>query len=316
MGSYEGLISIIVPVYNVADYIDRCIESIISQTYKNIEIIIVDDGSTDGSGEICDKWGKKDSRIQVYHQKNEGAASARNFGLTKMKGEFIGFIDSDDYIADDMYESLMKYMDKDVDITVCGRLHVYPRSLKRNNYISGKAPHVLKMTNDEAVRELLKTQYLDFSACLKLYRKEIFDGVKFPTGKTCEDIPLTYHVIKRSRNVVNIGKVKYYNLFREDSTSNSKFRRTQVTYILFARDILRDIKTNYPKLIKLAEARYINNIVDMIYFIKKCDCCDENRQVLFRLRKVLIHMQMRIWLNKDISLQRKNDIISLIREFK
>jgi glycosyltransferase involved in cell wall biosynthesis len=313
----EGLISIIVPVYNVVGYIDRCISSIVAQTYKNIEIVIVDDGSTDESGDICDKWGNKDSRIQVYHKRNGGLSSARNFGLSKINGEFIGFVDSDDYVAEDMYESLLNHMDNDVDITECGFLYNANMGRMKNNrfYKARVAPKVLKMPNEVAMGELLRLRYSDFSVCTKLVRRKLWGNIRFPHGRSSEDLPVTYELVKRSRNVVNIGKAKYFYIYRNDSTTKKPFEIRRIDYVLFCIDILKDVRINYPLEAKMAEALYIEGV---IITWKKIESNQISRQkykyIQDRLRNVLRRMLVRILMNKYIADYNKKNVISIILE--
>lgn len=129
----EGMISVIIPVYNVEPYLRKCLDSVICQTYRNLDIIVVDDGSTDDSGQICDEYQNMDDRIRVFHKKNEGLSSARNLGLQYVKGEYIGFVDSDDFIDEDMYESMLHEMKEDVDIVICGRRICFPKEMHQKS---------------------------------------------------------------------------------------------------------------------------------------------------------------------------------------
>lgn len=309
----EGLISIIVPVYNVVDYVDKCISSIVAQTYKNIEIIIVDDGSTDGSGEICDKWAKNDIRIQVCHKKNGGLSSARNVGISRSNGDFIGFVDSDDYISDDMYESMLKHMEDDVDITACGRVYVYPNKSKMRNFKARIASDVLKMSNEVAMDELLKMRYLDFSVCTKLFRRNLWENVKFLNGRTSEDLPVSYELVKKSRKVVNIAEAKYYYMYREDSISHKSFELRRIDYVLFYRDIYKDVKRSYPQEVNLAEALYIGSIISTWELIQNNQSSKEKYKIVQnRLRKGLKRMLFRILFNKNITDEMKDKAIKII----
>lgn len=250
------LISVIVPVYNVERYLERCIESILQQTYPYIELIIVDDGSTDGSGQICDCYKRIDDRITVFHEKHGGTSKARNIGLQHAKGEFIGFVDSDDYIANDMYETLLCGMREGIDIVCCGRRCVIPGKKSYNAYCIGAT---CKFSNQEAIEELLLLRRISFSVCTKLFRKELFYDIRFPVGKTCEDVPVTYNLIKKAKNVLHIGCAKYYNCYRENSRSSHAADTRWMDYVIFARDILMDVKEKYPQLKRQAEARYLLN---------------------------------------------------------
>lgn len=289
------LVSVIVPVYNVEQYLERCIESVLHQTYPYIELIIVDDGSTDGSGQICDRYECMDKRITVHHEKHGGTSRARNVGLRYAKGEFIGFVDSDDYIAPDMYERLLYSMCEGIDIVCCGRRCVIPGKKSYNAYCIGGAR---KFSNREAVEELLLLRGISFSVCTKLFRRELFDDIRFPVGKTCEDLPVTYNLIKKSKNVLHIGSAKYYNCYRENSRSSHAADARWMDYVIFARDILLDVKEEYSQLVKQAEARYLLNTLIMLKEIG--DSKKEYEEVKTRLEIMLQRMFLRAVFNPYI----------------
>lgn len=312
MRKRQEQISVIVPVYNVKDVLNRCIESIITQTYKNLEIILVDDGSNDGSEAICDEWEQKDPRIKVFHKKNGGAASARNLALDIVKGDYIGFVDSDDYIAADMYEILLKNMEEGIDLTCCGTVTQYSANMKKRYTLYDHAPKRLLFSNQEAIQELLLLRYLSFSPCDKLFRRELFSDLRFPAGKICEDLPAIYEAIKRSRRVVNVGKVKYFYCYRKDSVSRKEFSKQRLNYVLFTRDIFRDVCVSYPNLRKAGEARYIHNLINIMSQIKQCTKAGEYEQTYKRFRKVLFRMQIHILTNPYIVKGTKIAIIKLI----
>ncbi len=306
------MISVIVPIFNVEDVLNRCIESIVTQTYKNIEIILVDDGSSDNSGAICDEWEKKDRRITVIHKNNGGAASARNYGLEIAKGEYIGFVDSDDYIAADMYELLLADMESDIDVACCGTVTLYPDRMKLRPVLYDNAPRKMVFTNQEAVKELLLLKYLSFSPCDKLFRRELFNSIRFPVGKVCEDLPVIYECVKNSQKIVNIGQVKYFYCYRKNSVSRKKFSRERISYILFARDIFRDVYHSYPLLREEAEARYITNVVSIMCQIKQCGMLKEYKKVYMRLKKLLFRRQFNILMNNHLKKYLKVQILELI----
>lgn len=305
------LISIIVPVYNTEPYLDRCIKSIIGQTYENLEIILVDDGSTDRSGQICDVYKKMDKRIKVIHKQNGGAASARNRGLKIAEGKYIGFVDSDDYVAPDMYESLLRCLDMEVDITTCGRCHIYPagaRGIKRKTLCAQREK---KCNTQQAVAELLKGKLFSYGVCEKLYRKELFDGVSFPNGRVSEDLPVTYALFKKSRNVVNIGKARYYQFHRKDSVSRKEFFPRRIDNVIFHRDILEDIKENYPELGDIAEVNYIESVIMRLNEIKESKDRMLYVKLEKRLIKVLRRMRLRIIFNQYLNQEQKKRLLKL-----
>ncbi len=312
----KGIISVIVPIYNTEPYLNRCIDSIIKQTYRNLEIILVNDGSTDRSGEICDAYEKADNRVKVIHKRNGGLSSARNSGLEILNGKYIGFVDSDDYIAADMYETLLACMDDDVDIVTCGSCHVYPPKMigpKRKKHCA----HIqTKFGTEQAIEELLKGNLFSYGVCEKLYRKELFDGIRFPYGRISEDLPVTFALFKECRNVVNTGKAKYYQFRREESISRRAFYFRRIDNVLFHRDILKDVKKEYTQFGDIAEANYINSIVTRIREIR-----DSKDRALYmnlekRLIKVLKRMQLRIIFNRHLNRQQKEKIFTTAKTSK
>lgn len=304
----QRLISVIVPVFNVELYLERCIDSISAQTYKNLEIILIDDGSTDRSGEICDAYVKKDSRVRVCHKCNGGLSSARNIGLDMAEGEYIGFVDSDDYIAPDMYDSLYSFMSEDVDLVSCGIVRIDKRGHKT---VTGDARGPVYLDNVESVRELLLRRYLAFSACDKLMKKKIVGELRFPENRVCEDLPFSYNVVKRCKKIVNIGNCKYFYSYRSDSISRRPFYARRIDYVLFAGDILRDVRSRYPSLRKEAELLYIINMISIIDSINDSSNAGDYEYMHKRLVKAVKKMILIIFFNPLIPCELKKRCIQL-----
>lgn len=213
------LISVIIPVYNVEKYLNQCIESIINQTYKNLEIILIDDGSTDNSGEICENYSKKDPRIKVIHQKNSGVSSARNKGIDIATGKYINFIDSDDYIEEDMIEYLYGLLQQEnADISMCSAYDVYDKKIiftaKKNIYLT--------MNSHDAYYYMLQPKYFGIGIWNKLIAKELFKSDRFPVGrKNGEELELLQRLIYRAKKLVYSSVPKYYYRQRSDSATHS-----------------------------------------------------------------------------------------------
>lgn len=215
----SDLVSVIVPVYNVEKYLERCVCSILSQTYKNIEVILVDDGSCDKSGEICDRLAKEDSRIRVIHKQNGGLSSARNAGIDASLGAYIGFVDSDDYISSVMIEKLYSAVrDTDSQIAVTGRVDKYEDA---REVVSFKTDSVQRFDRKDAVRELLLKRIMDVSACDKLFKRELFEDIRFPLGETNEDNAVMFKLLLRCDGVVHTDSADYYYCHRGESISVS-----------------------------------------------------------------------------------------------
>lgn len=222
------LISIIVPIYNVEAYLEKCIESILAQDYTPLEIILVNDGATDGSGEICDKYAKQYENITALHKKNGGLSSARNAGMEIMQGEYISFIDSDDYIAPDMISTLYADLTQNnADISCTSAYNVYPNKTIANSNLNS----LLILSKQEALDCFLFNNYLTPCAWGKLYKRELWNNIKFPEGRLFEDQLTTYKVIDLAQKVVFNPSPKYFYLKREGSIGHSSFN--EKTYDLY-----------------------------------------------------------------------------------
>lgn len=201
----EPLISVIVPIYNVEKYLNRCIESIVNQTYKNLEIILVDDGSPDNCPQICDEWKEKDNRIVVIHSSNKGAGNARNIGLKIAKGNFISFIDSDDMISEDYIYFLYNLFDDETDITECEYINFFDEI----DFPKNKQYTILKYTMEEAMTSHINNSVFKQVIWNKMYRKEIINTTYFPINKKIDDEFWTYKTIAQSRKLIHSSKVCY-----------------------------------------------------------------------------------------------------------
>lgn len=210
------IISIIVAIYNVEDYLIKCLDSLLGQTFKEIEIILVDDGSTDSCGSICDEYLKKDNRVRVIHQENGGLASARNAGLITANGKYIGFVDSDDWVVDDMFEHLYNIsVANDADISICGH-YVVDGNIVEAIRNDGK---ISVLEHDEALAKILLDVDINSFAWDKLYKKKLFSNLSYPIGRIFEDISFTYKLIDRSDKIVQVNLSKYFYLRRQGSYS-------------------------------------------------------------------------------------------------
>lgn len=213
----ETLISLVIPVYKVEEYLERCINSVIAQTYQNLEIILVDDGSPDKCPRICDEYAKKDNRIRVIHKNNGGLSDARNAGIDAANGMYIGFVDSDDYIHPEMYERLWKQLNEEnADIVICGIERVYHAGYE----VQEVAENAIKKYDGlQAIRNILdkNLHVVSVVAWGKLYKKSLFEGIRFPKGKIHEDEFTTYQLFYKSNKIVELSGRYYYYFQREDS---------------------------------------------------------------------------------------------------
>ena len=242
----NDLISIIIPVYKVEKYLKKCIESVLNQTYTNLQIILVDDGSPDNCGKICDEYAKKDSRIEVIHKANGGLSDARNVGISKAKGRYIGFVDSDDYIKENMYEILLNLIKKyDADVSICNLYDV----IDGNEYIRNKENGIREYSRLDILKEVLLDKNIQSYAWNKLYKKELFDEVKYPIGKKYEDIGTTFYIFEKCNKIVVTSEPEYYYLKRSDSLVNNVTESTVFDYMelilqryLYINDNIKELK--------------------------------------------------------------------------
>lgn len=224
--SAKDTISVIVAIYNVERYLSKCIESILSQTYENLDIILINDGSTDKSGEICDKYAAKDSRIRVIHRENKGVAYTRNQGISVAKGEYLTFVDSDDYIHPQMYEILMEYLHKhQAEVAACDYEKV--TDTQKVNIIN-KTDKKFVTNIIESRQDKKRYMYLEQygNALLvwnKIFKKELWNGIQCPEGKVYEDETVTFKILHRANKIVNIREELYYHVKRANSITAISF---------------------------------------------------------------------------------------------
>lgn len=258
----NDLISIVVPVYNVEEYIVECIESVLQQTYKNWELLLIDDGSTDDSGEICENYSQRDERIRVFHKQNGGQSTARNYGLDRIKGKYLIFLDSDDYwnknALSELYAMVQKYDSKivcmgnrlynDAQRKFCGEAYVYSE------------PFVL--SGEEAFSNMLIRNGLDSNPWGKLYESELWQDIRFPEGHIFEDIPVTYRILLKAPSVVNLGKPYCVYRIRSTSTTGENFSKKRIDYTKFSKDVYEFVKKYYPQYSKNGQIFYLNAVVE------------------------------------------------------
>nr|WP_288753445.1 glycosyltransferase [uncultured Anaerostipes sp.] len=213
----EKLVSVIIPAYNIEDYIGRCLDSIISQTYKNLEIIMVDDGSRDHTGEILDNYAKKDRRIKVIHKENGGVSSARNKGIEVAEGDYIGFIDGDDLIEPEMYKILVDLLEEEnADIAHCGYQMVFP---DRVDYYHNTGKKKIQ-TTEEGLKDLLSGEIIEPGLVNKLYKKELIKNCRLDeTVKINEDLLMNYQLFKLSQKSVYYDITPYSYMIRSSSAT-------------------------------------------------------------------------------------------------
>lgn len=254
-------ISVIVPVYNVEKYLSRCVNSIISQTFSDFELILVDDGSTDSSGKICDEYGKKDGRVKVIHKKNGGLSSARNCGLENAKGKYICFVDSDDWISSDYLKYLYFLIDKyNADVVSANYMLVYDEKSKFSLQAKIKIINGTSKILQYYMRQDKMHKKNDFPVWIKLYKKELFSDVKFPIGKIYEDNITNFKILQKCSCYVKSTKIIYAYFQRPHSITKSKLSKKHLALIDSSKEML-NLAGNNKKLIKLCKRK-----IAMSYF--------------------------------------------------
>lgn len=300
----QPLISIIIPVYKIEKFIDKCIKSIISQTYRNLEIILVDDGSPDKCPGICDKYAKIDNRIKVIHKPNGGLSDARNAGIDICKGDYIGFVDGDDYISENMYEHLLEHCIKyNADIAICG---IYAIDEDYNN-LSIYNPMIynqITLSNIQALRHLFLTFDVNFEvAWNKLYKRDLFfnkDNIRYPYGKLHEDTYTTYKLLYYANNIAVFNEPLYYYVQRNGSIMKRIPSVSQIMdRALSAKEAVNFIKNNNIPLIKEVTsyaARRYSSSLDLLIKNPKLD-----KAAYKNLRNMMLDLETYLKNNKYIS---------------
>lgn len=255
MKAQKHRISVIVPVYNIREYLPRCVDSVTAQTWSSLELLLIDDGSTDGSGALCDELAGRDKRIRVFHKENGGSSSARNLGIEKATGEYLGFVDSDDYIEPDMYERLITAaLEYGADIVQIGRNEIDETgTLLPDICVPPGQPE--KITSQDFLRELLLHRG-DCSFCTKLIRREFLAEKRFPQGVLNEDFHLLVRLLPETGEIISLPGYGYHVFYRVGSNTRKKdgehFSRVFGDNVDNADMVLKTVREQYPGLVREA----------------------------------------------------------------
>ena len=242
--SQQPLISVIVPVYKVEAYLDRCLESLTKQTYENLQILLVEDGSPDGSGAICDAWAEKDSRITVIHQENRGGGAARNAALDAARGELLAFVDSDDYIAPGLYAHLYSLLQQGADIAECG----YVETVDDHADLGGGSTAAVFYSRQEAMKLHIRDEKFRQLIWNKLYRRQVAEGIRFPVGTKIDDEYYTYRLLMNAEKLVRSEFVGYAYRQQPNSVMHGGFSIRRVQSLDAKQQRLEAVKQKLPEL--------------------------------------------------------------------
>ena len=256
----KPLVSIIIPVYNVEKYLKKCLDSVVNQTYNNLEIILVDDGSTDKSPEICDEYAEKDSRIVVVHKRNNNDSSARNVGLDIFKGEFVAFVDSDDYAESDYIEYLYNLLkDNKADISCCNYIEIdeYGNYKKVKNY-----ENQIINGNKNCIKDIVNHENLTYTIWGKLFSRKFFIKERFK-GICCQEVMLLLNILSKCNSIYVSREPKYFYLIRKDSISHSIVFNKLEHRIKVHYELVAFIHKNFTDLDKYAkyDSFHLSNIL-------------------------------------------------------
>lgn len=300
----KTLFSIIVPVYNVEKYLDKCLASILRQTFKNFECIIIDDGSPDNSNAIIDKYVKLDQRFKVIHQKNMGISAARNTGLDIAKGDYIIFVDSDDYIADDYLEKFAKKIaDTDADIVICGFIEAY-KDYEKNKVFTAESTEVIK-------QNILADVWPSY-VWNKCYKKDLFTNIRFPVGKIFEDILTIPELCLYAQKIVCIpDKLYYYNRQNENSITTNM--SSEKMYNLFQGHLKnRNLAImNNIRCLKLIDKRMVKDTTKCLFR----NCCD-NKLSASQEQEMCDYLKERLDKSEVVGLRNKFWLKMLLKKRK
>ncbi len=302
------MVSVIVPVYNVEPYLERCIRSLVNQTYQELQIILVDDGSQDASPEICEKWKKKDQRIEVIHKENGGLSDARNVGLTCVKGDYIAFVDSDDWVEPTIYETLYGLLQKyKAQIAECGVCLAYD-----GKEIEGKKESQVQVFDrEEALTELIRIRELKTVVWNKLYRKEVIGEERFRRGKLHEDEFFTYRVVDHANCVIKTNE-ELYNYYQRTTSIMGNYSLRHLDALEALCERMEYMQKHHPQL-KAAVSEALFNLCfyhDLLgrKYLDRGEQKDARKRILCCLKKIdektLISNKKSFFENKYLGLYR------------
>jgi glycosyltransferase involved in cell wall biosynthesis len=297
-------ISIIVPVYNVENYLEDCLDSILAQSFQDFEVILVNDGSTDRSGLICDDYAKKDVRIKVVHQEYRGVSSARNVGVANAEGEFIGFVDSDDRIDIHMYKTLYELCkETSSDISICN----LGREIDGKLVNKDTREFLKEMDNEEGLRELFKGVLFRFSLCNKLFKKSCFKDVVFPEGRIHEDLATTYKLFAAAGKSIYTNYIGYIYVKRQNSILTAKYHGKRLQAFLGWDEIIHFMNLNYSQLSSEYISCFIYASIDHIHYIyNQVQNTRDQERFLLELRRYVRKHIGQIFKNDRVTMSQKS----------
>ena len=308
----KNKVTVIIPVYNVEKYLEECVDSVINQSYTNLEIIIVDDGSTDLSGELCDDLATKDSRIKVIHKKNGGLSDARNVAIDICTGEYISFVDSDDYVSEYFVEIMLELAIKNnCEISaIYGGEDFWDEEEYRPQLAVDSSDYHCQIMKASKALELMLYQKIATGAPFKLYKKEIFDGIKFPVGYYYEDVATTYKTFEKASCIAVINSKLYAYRKRKDSIIRQKFNDKKLSALKIYREVVDDECINTLGLRNAAISRTFAMVYSVFLQVPS-----NNKELKKRLWEIIKECRKDVAFNKSELMRKKNRYAAWISFF-
>ena len=277
----KPLVTVIIPIYNVEKYLAECIESVINQSYKNLEIILVDDGSTDSSGLICENYKKKDNRIRIIHKPNGGLSDARNAGLDVSKGGYITFVDSDDYIEkkmiEELYDACKQY---DAEISICGRRQFWEDGRTKEMFC---VREVKQYTKEAAIEQILLNGETDSAAWDKMYKAKLFKQMRYPVGVLHEDLDVTSRLFANSDRIIKIPYIGYNYRMRVGSITKQGFTSRKMDLLYQTEKLCDYVYEEYPELSLQANKFYcftLTNLMTLLISSNRLEYSNEIKTIV------------------------------------
>lgn len=301
-------VSVVVPVYNVEKFLPRCLQSIMEQTYKKLEIILVDDGSTDNSGAICDEFSLNDDRVIVVHKENGGLSSARNVGTAKATGDYITYLDSDDYWSKDYVEKSLGLCEKyKADISIMEMLYIQESTNEEVKYNREKI--IKQMTQEEAIEASLYQILFSCCAPSKMYKAEITKSVEFPEGRLSEDLATCHLFISKATKVVYSNDVGYYYRQRDNSIMHD-FNPKRMDALMWTKEIESFCKEHYPDILYAVYCRQFNVAIHLLLDLQPDG--DEHDRYAGELKQVIKNTRLKVIVDRK---SRKREKIAALLSY-
>ena len=303
------LITVIIPVYNVEAYIRQCLDSVLSQTYKNLEIVLVDDGSTDESGRICDKYGEKDARIMVIHKRNGGLSDARNAALESCNGDYITFVDSDDYVSPCFIEVLLKGVsaEKCQIAALTGGVDFWDEKPERPHLAKSEDDALYKTYSSKKALEIMLYQRIATGAPFKIYKKDVFNEIRFPVGYYYEDVATTYKTFEKAENITIIDCPVYAYRKRYDSIIREKYSEKKLSALRIYEEIIGDAVINDWNLKEAAISRAFAMMYSVFLQVPS-----EMEETKIKIWDKLVECRKSVAFNKNKMMRKKNRYAAMI----